>query len=294
MQQPQQSDESLINEISREIKRQNETDSKRNGADSMTMPNRGVTIYWRPNNYRRQMEIKIVQDSTIRKIKSAILRFYPELVQNDVKHGKIFSIRNIGGCTIQLGKSKIVVIYKQRILNGNKETFCFQGTTREEIDKIYTDMRDKREEIRKKIDSVMFEFCDNFDLWYSKNTDPVWSRHEDWIRGTEMIERLPESCIVYESRWKKVYGKGIEGTKGEPVEDTIRHINNSLVVDLVPEIVQRIEMVEKKLIQQVNPLRWLKMKIRKVSDVVKFKDIVSDLHPDEKTKLENYLLNLEA
>jgi len=206
-----------------------ETDS-----NSMTTPKKPVSIIWRPNNYRRQIEVKLKDNSTIKKIKSAI----PQANIND--HTRLISIKNYTpNITIQYGKNTLTAIYSQNVINGTKETFLIEAYS---IDDIEKRLNQKKEEIKGKIDDTLNIFSKQFGIKLPLRK-PVWSRYEDFVKGEDYIDKIPKDVIIHDTYFKKVYGKGIEFIKKgdeEPITHLKNYIKTRAVEDITPHIAESI------------------------------------------------------
>ena len=199
-------------------------------SNSMTIAPVSLKFLWRPNNYRRKINVKTKDNSTIKKIQSAIestykLQYY--------EHNKLLFVYNFNGITLMYGKNTLTGIWSQ---DKPKTTYlvesdCFEGLE-ELIDK-------RREKIRERIDSALEEFSKQFNikLMFEK---PMWDRYEDWIKGDEFIDSIPEETIVHDTVFKKVYPKGIEFKQSSDKEDpTIflkNYIKNRAIEKISPEI----------------------------------------------------------
>ena len=76
-------------------------------------------LFFRPNNYRRQITIKVFSDSID---KSAIAKLVTTAKVH--KHSKLLYIKGYANnITIQLGRSKLTAIWSQNIIGCEKEVF---------------------------------------------------------------------------------------------------------------------------------------------------------------------------
>lgn len=198
-------------------------------SNSMTTTSKPFSILWRPNNYRRQIEVKTKTNSTIQKIRTTIhLCSYST-------HTKLISCGNYQGITIQYGRNTLTGIWSQPIIDGNKETFFIKADSIEELE---NRLIKRRDEIKEHIDKALNSFARKFNIDYPL-LRPKWSRHEDWIKGDDFIDSLPESCIIHDTVFKKVYGQGIEfiGGKGDiPATKIKNYIKNRAIEDIAPEL----------------------------------------------------------
>lgn len=242
-------------------------------SDSMAIIKKAQKILFRPNNYRRQIEVKKKNNSTIKKIK-VLYAVKPG------KRNKLIFVKNYKpNVMIQYGKHKLTAIYCQNIISGVKETYLFQGKTTE----IQRKITNKVTEIENKLDKALRAFSRQFklNLPYER---PIWSRYEEWIKGEEFIDSIPREVIIHDTFFKKVYAKGIEfknTKKGEtPGVHIKNYIKNRAIEDIAPEIVQAIEAQ--------NPLRALINKVNSINDLTKYPYLIEALTPHEQKELEKW------
>jgi len=211
------------------------------GVASEVLPNSMATrentfkLFFRPNNYRRKTEIKLISSSMREKVKSAI-KCYPIKEFSINQHNKLIFLKNYMGVTIQLGKNTLTGIYSQRMIEGQKEIFMIHGDS---LDHIEDRINKKKEDIKKKIDKAIFTFCKEFKLTLLDD-NIIWDRYEDFIKGEEYIDQISPSTIVHDTFFKKVYGKGIEfkqtDKKEEPTAHLKNYIKNRAIENVSPEI----------------------------------------------------------
>lgn len=203
--------------------------------NSMTTPNLPKTpikILWRPNNYRREMIVKKQPNSTLHStIRSAIPN------TNYCEHTNKISVKDYKGITIQLDKTKITGIYSQNIISNQKETYYIESDT---IQNLQERIEQRKEEIKNQIDHAIHTFCKQFNIEIIRDTTK-WKRFEDWIKGEEYIDRIPEDMIIHDTYFKKVYETGIEFKKPkdidvEPAVYVKNYIKNRAIEDFSPEI----------------------------------------------------------
>ncbi|KKN58837.1 hypothetical protein LCGC14_0548430 [marine sediment metagenome] len=203
-------------------------------SNSMTTTKKTFCYFWRPNNFRRQIPVKEKTNSTSTRIKGTISKLPMELNIND--HTKLISIKNFKpNITIQYGRTTLTAIYSQSIIAGEKEIFRIE---RNSINEINARIDEIKQNIQKKVDSALKEFSHQFDLSIPFKK-PVWSRYEDFLKGEEFIDKIPRECIIHDTFFKKVYGKGIEFKKAGTEEPTVHlknYIKNRAIEDIAPEI----------------------------------------------------------
>lgn len=206
-------------------------------SSSMTTTQKPISILWRPNNYRRQIEVKTKSNSGIKKIKTTI----PSTTI--AEHTKIVSIKGYTqNITIQYGKNTLTAIYSQNRIGGVKEIFLIEAPTLDDIDKR---IAEKKKEIQDKLDKALNMFSKRFKLAIPLRL-PVWSRYEDFIKGEEYIDKIPREVIIHDTYFKKVYGKGIEFIKAKDEEPTVHlknYIKNRAVEEISPLISDSINKI---------------------------------------------------
>ena len=246
--------------------------------DSMAIVKKGYRRLWRPNNYRRQLNVKTKSDSTIAKIISAIPK------TSIGKRNKLLFVpyRNI---LIQYGRDKLTGIYSQKIIDGEKEVFDIEGSS---IRVIEEEITKRKEDIRNLIDDAIFSFTRKFNI-VKPIEKPIWSRHEDWTTDLE-IEEIPDWKILQGDHMKKVYPEGIEyigGKAAEPTEQLINRVRNSGLMEFSPEIVKELELTRKF----HEPLKYLKSVLKNHVDILNYPDLVSLLTLQEKFDLSEFIIN---
>lgn len=225
--------------------------STRNNLDAMTIMPEPFKILWRPNNYRRQTAYKWLKKSSIGN--KPPLSF---ISCGTLSKKGVLTAKNYHGITIQMGKNFIQGIYSQKLIDGQKEVWLIARPTITELERA---LEEKKEKIRTQIDHAINMFGREFDF---KISSPLkWTRYEDWVRGEEFIDNLPEHLIIHDTYFKKVYKGGIEFTnsgKGEPPVTSLRnYIKNRAVEDIAPEIATSLDNLRKG-IARLNPLESLK------------------------------------
>jgi hypothetical protein len=208
---------------------------KEHSPDSMTTTQNRHSIIWRPNNYRRQIEVKEKTNSGIKLIKSTIKK------ANVAPHTKIVSIKEFKpNITIQYGRNTLTAIYSQNKIGGIKEHFLIE---RESIAEVNSVIDKKKAQIEQKLDRALDDFSIKFKLKIPLKT-PTWSRYEDFLKGEEYIDNIPMEVIIHDTFFKKVYGDGIEfkNTKKEeaPTVHLKNYIKNRAIEDISPQIAQEI------------------------------------------------------
>ena len=221
---------------------------KETNSNSMTTIKPTFKILWRPNNYRRKVEVLEKDNSTSEKIKSAIPR------ANINRHTKLISIKNYQGITIQYGKRYLTGIFSQNIINGTKETYLIEANS---INDLNERIKQKKEEIEKIIDESLSSFSKKFNI-NLKDKKPMWDRYEDWIKGESAIDSIPREVIIHDTYFKKVYEEGIEfkqtEKKEEPTVNMKQYLVNRVTEDFAPEIAESIKQLDNRLVPVLKEL----------------------------------------
>ena len=207
-------------------------------SNSMTTTKSVVSVLWRPNNYRRQLRVKVKLDSTLIALKDFALENGLKLDING--HTKLVTVRGFGGVTLQYGRNILTGIYSQAVVGGFKETFLVEADS---IDGVESRLNERKKAIREKIDGALFDFSKRLGILLPFDK-PKWSRHEDWIKGEDFIDKIPRETIIHDTVFKKVYGEGIEfkgGIGDEPTASLKNYIKNRAVEDIVPELIERLD-----------------------------------------------------
>jgi len=202
--------------------------------NSMTTTKKTFSYFWRPHNFRRKISIKEKTNSISTRIKGTISKLPMELNINP--HTKLISIKKFKpNITIQYGRNTLTAIYCQDIINGEKRGWLIERDT---INEINARIDEIKQNIEKKLDNALKSFSRKFDLSIPFKK-PTWSRYEDFIKGEEYIDKIPRECIIHDTFFKKVYGKGIEFKKVAQEEPTVHlknYIKNRAIEDIAPEI----------------------------------------------------------
>lgn len=205
-----------------------------NFSNSMTIDPTSKLILWRPNNYRRRMDLGYINIVHLERLKTAILK-YPYLKVTYSSYNKLLWVLldyKGGMFRLQLGRRFLVCVYVQNKVGGVKEVYkiSLEGMER------------RKEEIRVLMDEVLVSFAKKWGLFDSKG-EVKWLRHEDWIKGEEYIDRIPAEVVIHDTVFKKVYDEGVEFIGGEGVEPVARvknYIKNRALEELSPELVSSI------------------------------------------------------
>ena len=210
----------------------------------MTTPKNPFSIVWRPNNYRRQMEVKPKDNSAINPLLSAIGIIPTDVRINFNNHTKILSIKDYKpNITIQYANRTLTAIYSQNIIGGVKEHYFIEANSEQDLN---TRLDQIKTTITEKLDNALFEFARKTGV-ISPFSKAIWIRYEDFIKGEEYIDRIPREVIIHDTVMKKVYDKGIEFLKSEktpePVVSIKNYIKNRAIENISPEIANELQEV---------------------------------------------------
>ena len=268
--------------IRREIKQSISKSPLEANPSSMTTPKTPFKIFWRPNNYRRKIKIKIHPNSTPK----STIDSTKELQTNYSKHSKLLFVK-YKGITIQYGKETLIGIYSQAKVGGVKEVYLIEANS---IDDLEERIKQKKDEIEKKIDTALFSFAKKYKI-FVPFTKPEWVRYEDFIKGEDFIDSIPPEVIIHDTFFKKVYGKGIEFGKkdAEPTVHLKNYIKNRAIEDVAPEIVNSINNLSKL----INPYKTLIKSLKKMDDIFtpENKDLIESLSFVQKEELGNWIIH---
>ena len=221
-------------------------------SNSMTTTKKTFSYFWRPHNFRRKISVKEKDNSISTRIQGTISKLPMELNINP--HTKLISIKKFKpNITIQYGRNTLTAIYCQDIISGEKQGWLIERYT---IPEITHRIGEIKQDIEKKLDSSLKEFSRKFSLSLPFEK-PVWSRYEDFLKGEEYIDKIPRECIIHDTFFKKVYGKGIEFknvSKEEPTIHLKNYIKNRAIEDIAPEIATSIDNLGNQLIPTIRSL----------------------------------------
>jgi len=216
---------------------------------SMTIPRTGKKVCWRPNNYRRKINLGIALSEKRSRIQGCYT------LVSYAAHSKLITIRDYPRVVLMVGKNYVTGIWCQNIVNGEKETFLIWSDSSEGVRER---IAQKVEEIRQAIDAALYDFIDRFGFEV-KGELPVWDRYEDWFRDEAYVSRLPRGNIVYDSYFKKVYEHGLEFTqsdKGEaPGEHLSRYVGNRALEDVAPGVAAELARLRLDVMREIAVLR---------------------------------------
>lgn len=201
----------------------------------------GFRLLWRPNNYRRKINIKLVSDTGIKNIRQSF--------QNvKLTKKKVLFVRSYPGVLLEVGRHTLTGIWAQPKNDGEKQTHLIARPTMEGI---AVRISERVEEIEAQIDAAINDFLKITGLRLA-GAEIKRSRYEDWIKGEEFIDSLPGEMIIHDTVFKKVYGDGVEFKQtlaGEaPGAHVKNYIKNRAVEDFAPEIAASIDGVQQQLV----------------------------------------------
>jgi hypothetical protein len=237
--------------------------------NSMTIMEKGVKRVWRPNNYRRQIEIKERSDSAVNLIRATI----PSRLVSVANRSKLVFVKEFKGVTIMLGRNTLTAILSQNVVSGKKEHYIFSGSNVWINNKIVS----LKEEFKCLLDGALNDFSVKFGLKLPFAV-PKWSRFEDWTTDKNfIIDKFREDAVFFTENFKKVYGSGVEfvgGSSDEPTALLLNHLSNSALNDLQPELVKELNNINSKLHPKFNVELWCLDNLKNKFSILDHKDFL--------------------
>lgn len=193
-------------------------------------------FFWRPNNYR------------------LVVNYNGHL---SGRHGTYSKANGLtywrhGAVTLQVSKRLITGIWSQ---GRSRKTWKIHYDS---VNALEDDLNAVKSKIRLQIVESIMAFAKLESL--SLIGDFRWSRHEDWIKGEDYIDKIPQDLIIHDTVFKKVYGEGVEfiGSTSEPTGEVKQYIKNRVVESFAPAINETMQEVAKsfRLVadEALNPL----------------------------------------
>jgi len=151
----------------------------------------------------------------------------------------------------------------------------------------------KKADICLLLDSSLNEFIRMFDL--EVGAVAAWSRYEDFVKGEEYLDSIPDHVIIQDTYFKKVYNsQGVEFVNNknapEPTVSLKNFIVNRAIEKVSPLIAEELANV-KSLLLESNKLDFLKKNIKVVDDLFNYDYIVMGLNDFEKRYLMDWVFN---
>lgn len=199
---------------------------KEHFSNSMTI---GRKIVWRPNNYRRCLEVGGIKSpvETVR-----VLGDLPVEVTTG-NHNKLVYAKMNDNIKVMIGRTKLVSIWSQNVIGGHKETFLVEARNDNELDDF---LNLKKRDIRDRLDNALLSVARRLGVVVPYKS-PFWLRHEDFLKGEEFVDSIPAEVVIHDSVFKKVYGEGVEfmgGSGKEPNVGYKNYIKNRALENFLP------------------------------------------------------------
>lgn len=204
-------------------------------SNSITTTKKKFIYFFRPNNWRLQIEVKEKTNSTINYIRKT----NPTININP--HTKLISLKR-DNIIIQYGKKTLTTIYSNPIKKGVKQGWRIEE---DNINAVTNRITEIKEFIEKTLNDTLNEFSHKFKV-FLPFIKPIWGRYEDFIKGESYIDKIPPSCQFIDTIGKKVYAEGFEFTGGKGEEPTIHlknYLKNQSIKDHSPEIAESINEI---------------------------------------------------
>ena len=219
-------------------------------SNSITTPNTSFKIFFRPNNWRRQIEVKEKTNSTIDYCK----KVNPTIKINS--HNKLISLRE-GNIVIQYGKKTLTTIYSCPVIRGVKQGWTIERDT---IPLIINRIDEIKQDIQKTLDNTLKEVSLKFKVFLPFKR-AIWGRHEDFIKGESYIDKIPRESQFIDTVVKKVYAEpGVEFIGGKGEEPTLKlktYLKTRAIEDISPEIATSINRFGAMLTGNLNMISQL-------------------------------------
>ena len=212
--------------------------------NSMTTTEKTYSVVWRPNNYRRQIQVKSKNNSAILPLLTTIGIIPTDARVNFNTHTKILSIKEFKpNITIQYSNTTLTAIYSQDRIDNKKIHYLIEADLEIDLD---TRIDQLKEQIQARMDAALNEFIDKANIRIP-NANPIWSRSENLVKGIDYIDQIPKNCIIHDTYFKKVYEVGIETITGKDIDPTAtlkNVIKNRVLENYLPEIKGRLDKQE--------------------------------------------------
>ena len=232
-------------------------------SNSMTIPNSLISLWFRFNNYRRQIQVKEKDNSTLKSTIAILRTFIPKKNIIFSEHTKLITVMDyMPNITVQYGRNILTGIWKQNYIDGHKEGYLVE---RQKINDIHSWVDSKTEEIKTKIDVALTGFIKtcNLRLRY-KRLDFQWKRKELEIKGEKFIDSIPKECIIHDTVGKKVYEEGFEFNDELYVKN---YIKNRAIEDISPAIAAELEKIGKHIYKEVSDLDFIRQMVQEANEI---------------------------
>lgn len=224
--------------------------------------NHTISRYWQPHNYRAYFDFnKTTLDLGRGRFKSR---------NHDSEH----EIKNYHNCTIRVKKTQIEIIN----LNYDGKWFLILLNNISELDRRIAEIADH---LTHQCIEVLNKFIKEFGG--SSLKDVLKILNENGITKEKFIDGIPEFI-----KWNDYpYSKKVYKHKTEiyGLEHTRTYIKNSVLTQFAPEIVDEMNEIH----FSINPILWLKQRIRQVEDIVTHKKKIISLNLEQKKELTYFI-----
>lgn len=207
-------------------------------SESIAIKERGFSVLWRPNNYRRKIKMLIAPDRTAILTGGVLLSDGRVLEAREGRRNKLLFLDYDKNITVQIGTRWLVAAWSQsRNERGEKLVHHVQGGSFQALEGFISG---RAREIQDDLDLALKRVSVALKADFEESSI-VWERFEDWIKGEEYIDRLPRDLILHDTVFKKVYGEGVEFIKesGNPDDypglKVKNYIKNRAREDLIPK-----------------------------------------------------------
>lgn len=252
----------------------------------------GPFCYLRPHNCRRQIKINSLLDSCAIAVHShtTIWEKLSEIKKPNEKNAISFKNYKGSNITLQIYPDSITAMWNQKQKGRKKETYRFQGTRKDLVVFLHLMLEDV---VKHKLDYFIDEFMKGYGITAVSNKE--WGQRDFWLKPSSSKLNLPQDMLLHHSQFFKVYKGGYEIRldPGESIAKIVNHISNNNIIDLVPELTEELEKIHNK-IEKINPLIFLKEKIKSFEEACLYSDEIKLLKISEKKDLFWHIWNLQA
>lgn len=213
--------------------------------DTMSMLGGNRKVLWRPNNYRLKIPVKQGSIGNFSSIKGSMGVFPVEIGKKGLG-----TLRINKRITLMIYDKCVVGVFSLKDQEGRKEWYQVEVDSVESFEEWFdAKLKEIEGELRFEIAKL------RGDLDFSQG---VWIRHEDGVKNEEFLDTLPESLVLHDTYFKKVYRNEVEFKSPVYVKN---FISNRALDRVAPEIVRELGEIKVLLKSGLKPkelslVRW--------------------------------------